>query len=118
MGEHKSAVEACNVVLRVRLHIIRNERIEIVGKSQSCVISKLRITCKQIVDPASGGGSGCRRQFEATDEERAKALFRRAASRFAMAEDLQSGAVFDQRNSHSHQHATARGTNGAFPYNP
>ena len=37
----------------MRLHIIRNERIENVGKSQSCMISKLRIICKQIVD--SGG---------------------------------------------------------------
>ena len=36
-------------VLRVRLHIIRNERIENVGKSQSCMVSKLRIICKQTV---------------------------------------------------------------------
>ena len=36
-------------VLRVRLHIIRNERIENVVKSQSCMVSKLRIICKQTV---------------------------------------------------------------------
>ena len=37
------------VILRVRLHIIRNERIENVGKSQSCMVSKSRIICKQTV---------------------------------------------------------------------
>ena len=47
------ATTASTNALRVRLHIIRNERIENVGKSQSCMISKLRIICKQIVD--SGG---------------------------------------------------------------
>ena len=36
-------------LLRVRLHIIRNGRIENVGKSQSCMVSKLRIICKQTV---------------------------------------------------------------------
>ena len=30
---------------QVRLHIIRNEIIENVGKSQSCMVSKLRIIC-------------------------------------------------------------------------
>ena len=35
--------------LRVRLHIIRNERIENVGKSQPCMVSKVRIICKQTV---------------------------------------------------------------------
>ena len=35
--------------LRVRVHIIRNARIENVGKSQSCMVSKLRIICKQTV---------------------------------------------------------------------
>ena len=33
----------------MRLHIIRNERIENVGKSQSCMVPKLRIICKQTV---------------------------------------------------------------------
>ena len=32
----------------VRFHIIRNARIENVGKSQSCMVSKLRIIWKQI----------------------------------------------------------------------
>ena len=35
--------------LRVRFHIIRNARIENIGKSQSCMVSKLRIIWKQIV---------------------------------------------------------------------
>ena len=38
------------MILRVRLHIIRNEKIENVGKYQSCMVSKLRIICKQTVD--------------------------------------------------------------------
>ena len=33
--------------VRVRLHIIRNVRIENSGKYQSCMVSKLRIICKQ-----------------------------------------------------------------------
>ena len=36
-------------LLRVRFHIIRNARIENVGKSQSCIVSKLRIIRKQTV---------------------------------------------------------------------
>ena len=39
-------------MLRVRFHIIRNARIENVGKSQSCMVSKLRIICKQTVHQA------------------------------------------------------------------
>ena len=35
--------------LRVRFHIIRNAQIENVGKSQSCMVSKLRIIWKQTV---------------------------------------------------------------------
>ena len=35
--------------LRVRVHRIRNERIENVGEYQSCMVSKLRIICKQTV---------------------------------------------------------------------
>ena len=35
--------------LRVRFHIIRNARIENVGKFQSCMVSKLRIIWKQTV---------------------------------------------------------------------
>ena len=35
--------------LRVRFHIIRNALIENVGKSQSCMVSKLRIIWKQTV---------------------------------------------------------------------
>ena len=35
--------------LRVRLHIIRNEILENVCKTQSCMVSKLRIICKQTV---------------------------------------------------------------------
>ena len=36
--------------LRVRFHIIRNARIENVGTSQSCMVSKLRIIWKQTVE--------------------------------------------------------------------
>ena len=35
--------------IRVRFHIIRSARIENVGKSQSCMVSKLRIIWKQTV---------------------------------------------------------------------
>ena len=42
--------------VRVRFHIIRNARIENVGKSQSCMVSKLRIIWKQTVVPAQGAG--------------------------------------------------------------
>ena len=41
------AAEADRQDVRVRFHIIRNERIENVGKSQSCMVSKLRIIWKQ-----------------------------------------------------------------------
>ena len=40
-------------LLRVRFHIIRNARIENVGKSQSCMVSELRIIWKQTVDLAA-----------------------------------------------------------------
>ena len=33
--------------VRMRFHVIRNARIENVGKSQSCVVSNVRIICKQ-----------------------------------------------------------------------
>ena len=36
-------------LVRVRFHIIRNARIETVGKSQSCMVSNLRIIWKQTV---------------------------------------------------------------------
>ena len=36
--------------IRVRFHIIRNVRIENVGQSQPCMVSKLRIIWKQTVD--------------------------------------------------------------------
>ena len=35
--------------IRVRFHIIRNARIEHVGKSQPCMVSKVRIVCQQTV---------------------------------------------------------------------
>ena len=38
-----------NRMVRVRFHIIRNARTENVGKSQSCMVSKLRIIWKQTV---------------------------------------------------------------------
>ena len=38
-------------MIRVRFHIIRNACIENVGKSQSCMVSKLRIIWKQTVVP-------------------------------------------------------------------
>ena len=40
---------ATEPVLRVRFQIIGNARIENVGKSQSCMVSKLPIICKQTV---------------------------------------------------------------------
>ena len=50
--------------IRVRFHIIRNACIENVGKSQSCMLSKLRIIWKQTVGPAKTAGAraggGCR----------------------------------------------------------
>ena len=42
------------VVLRVRFHIIRNACIENVGKSQSCMVSKVRMIWKQTVAGARG----------------------------------------------------------------
>ena len=43
---------ARRALLRVRFHIIRNDRIYNVGKSQSCMVSKLRIIWKQtVVEP-------------------------------------------------------------------
>ena len=44
-----SRIVATATVIRVRFHIIRNARIENVGKSQSCMVSKLRIIWKQTV---------------------------------------------------------------------
>ena len=41
--------DSTQLEIRVRFHIIRNARIEKVGKSQSCMVSKLRIICKQTV---------------------------------------------------------------------
>ena len=48
----------CTYIVRVRLQIIRNARISNVGKSQSCMVSKLRIilpgdaTNRSALDPA------------------------------------------------------------------
>ena len=39
-----------HIDIRVRFHIIRNARIENVGKYQSCMVSKVRIIWKQTVD--------------------------------------------------------------------
>ena len=39
---------------QVRFHIIRNARIENVGKSQSCMVSKLRVIWKQGEEAAAG----------------------------------------------------------------
>ena len=52
------SVEQAQVLvdLRVRFHIIRNARIENVGKSQSCMVSKLRIIWKQTVGRRDGDG--------------------------------------------------------------
>ena len=45
-----AAIAAAAVrTVRVRFHIIRNARIENVAKSQSCMVSKLRIVWKQTV---------------------------------------------------------------------
>ena len=38
----------------MRFHIIRNARIENVGKSQSCMVSKAPIACKQTVPSRTG----------------------------------------------------------------
>ena len=46
-----SRLEREEARLRVRFHIIRNARIENVGKSQSCMVSKLRIIWKQTHPP-------------------------------------------------------------------
>ena len=43
--------------LRVRFHIIRNARIENVGKSQSCMVSKSRMLWKQTVRLAATANS-------------------------------------------------------------
>ena len=48
-SQHQAQRPLPSLDLRVRLHIIRNERIENVCKSQSCMVSKLRIICKQTV---------------------------------------------------------------------
>ena len=41
----------------MRFHIIRNARIDNVGKYQSCMVSKVRIIWKQTVrSPVRGGG--------------------------------------------------------------
>jgi len=45
----KSSTRLRQLAVRVRFHIIRNARIENVGKSQSCMVSKLRIIWKQTV---------------------------------------------------------------------
>ena len=49
---HSIGCSVCIAIMpgvRVRFHIIRNARIENVGKSQSCMVSKLRIIWKQTV---------------------------------------------------------------------
>ena len=59
--------------LRVRFHIIRNARIENVGKSQSCMVSKLRIIWKQTVAlnlPSSDGGDDMVLDGHATSSSR------------------------------------------------
>ena len=51
-------------LVRVRFHIIRNARIENVGKSQSCMVSKVRIVWKHrgvrgpLPDDAGEGDAG------------------------------------------------------------
>ena len=52
--QKKENAQASSSTVRVRFHIIRNARIENVGKSQSCMVSKLRIIWKQTVGVASG----------------------------------------------------------------
>ena len=48
---------ALMLTVRVRFQIIRNARIDNVGKSQSCMISKLRIIWKQTVQKCGSGSS-------------------------------------------------------------
>ena len=49
-GEQREEVEEeVLAVVRVRFHIIRNACIENIGKSESCMVSKLRIIWKQTV---------------------------------------------------------------------
>ena len=48
-NEGGTAGKTQNVYIRVRFHITRNYQIENVCTSQSCMVSKLRIICKQIV---------------------------------------------------------------------
>ena len=54
------------MIVRVRFQIIRNARIENVCKSQSCMVSKLRIIWKQTVDRyASPQASSAAKNLEA-----------------------------------------------------
>ena len=53
--EWKKQVAAVVVVVRVRFQIIRNARIENLGKYQSCMVSKLRIIWKQTVPCCAQG---------------------------------------------------------------
>ena len=55
--------------LRVRFHIIRNARIENVGTSQSCMVSKVRIVWKQTVVAAAVvvGGVAARYRLQQND---------------------------------------------------
>ena len=46
---HYGVRRVSHTTLRVHFHIIRNARIENVGKYQSCMVSKLRIIWKQTV---------------------------------------------------------------------
>ena len=47
---HGSTCRESGTIIRVRVHIIRNARLENVGKSQSCMVSNLRIIWKQTVE--------------------------------------------------------------------
>ena len=52
--ETESTAEQTEQGVPVRFHIIRNARIENVGQSQSCMVSKLRIIWKQTVPVQHG----------------------------------------------------------------
>ena len=49
MHVNGTVVAAAHAYIRVRFQIIGNDRIKNVGKSQSCVVSKLPIIWKQTV---------------------------------------------------------------------
>ena len=103
---------ASAIVVRVRFHIIRNARIETVGKSQSCMVSKVRIIWKQTVVPAElegdEGSATLRRVTMIKGLQPQRQMAAAATSTFSRSTDSKL------RRCSGSQGATT----GAFPYNP